>query len=87
MHKHPWKLVACLLLCAAVTGAARAQSPTPETMAAAHELVVTMRSADQFKALLPIIMKNLKPAIRGALTSSATSMPPCQASWTASTRA
>jgi len=63
MRKHSWKLVACLLLCAVVTGAARAQSPTPETMAAAHELVVTMRSADQFKALLPIIMKNLKPAI------------------------
>jgi hypothetical protein len=60
MLKHSWKLAACLLL---VTGAARAQSPAPETIAAARELVVTMRSADQFKALLPIIMKNLKPAI------------------------
>jgi hypothetical protein len=63
MRKHTWKLPACLLLCAVVTGAARAQAPAPETTAAARELVVTMRSADQFKALLPIIMKNLKPAI------------------------
>jgi uncharacterized protein len=42
---------------------APAQSPAPDAMAAARELVTTMQAADQFNALLPIIMKNLKPAI------------------------
>ena len=44
-------------------GAGAAQSPSTDALAAARELVVTMRTADQLKALLPIIMKQLKPAI------------------------
>ena len=32
-------------------------------MAAARELIVTMQMADQFKAIMPSIMKSLKPAI------------------------
>jgi hypothetical protein len=44
-------------------GTAFAQSPSPESVAAAKELIVTMRSAEQFKALLPVIMRGLKPAI------------------------
>jgi len=63
MRKHSWKPAACLLMCVVAAGPARSQSPAPDAMAAARELVVTMRSADQFKALLPIIIKNLKPAI------------------------
>ena len=43
--------------------AAFAQSPSPEALAAAKELIVTTRSAEQFKTLLPIIMNGLKPAI------------------------
>jgi hypothetical protein len=42
---------------------ARAQSPSPDALAAAKELVTTMNLAEQFKALMPMIMKNLKPAI------------------------
>ena len=32
-------------------------------MAAAHDLIVTMRAADYFKAIMPAIMHGLKPAI------------------------
>jgi uncharacterized protein len=40
-----------------------APAPPPDALAAARELVTTMHMVDQFKALLPMIMKNLKPAI------------------------
>jgi uncharacterized protein len=42
---------------------ARAQSPSPEALAAAKELVSTMNLVAQFKAMMPTIMKTLKPAI------------------------
>jgi hypothetical protein len=41
----------------------RAQSPVPDTEAAARELIITMKLDDQFKALMPGIMKIIKPAI------------------------
>jgi hypothetical protein len=48
-------------------GPAAAQSPppatTPDTLAAARELVAASRAADQLKTLLPLIMQQLKPAI------------------------
>lgn len=53
-------LFAAVLL---LTAPARAQSPSPESTAAARELVNTINLADQFKNLMPMIMKNLKPAI------------------------
>jgi len=56
-------LAVCLGLGLLAVGPASAQSPPADAMAAARELVVTMRSADQFKALMPIIIGNLKPAI------------------------
>jgi hypothetical protein len=54
-------IVACLLLLS--TPATRAQAPTPDAMAAARSLVNTMKLADQYKALLPAILLNLKPAL------------------------
>jgi hypothetical protein len=42
---------------------AQAQSSSPDSMAAAKELIDTIDLADQFKNLMPVIMKNLKPAI------------------------
>jgi len=45
---------------------ADAQAPAaspPETIAAARELIATMRLADQFKLMLPAIVQALKPAI------------------------
>ena len=53
-------LLAAILL---LTAPARAQSPSPESTAAAKELIDTINLAGQFKNLMPIIMKNLKPAI------------------------
>lgn len=45
------------------TAAARAQSSSPESTAAAKELIDTINLANQFKNLMPVIMQNLKPAI------------------------
>jgi len=42
---------------------ARAQSASPETLATAKELLSTMNLADQFKALMPAIMQNMKAAV------------------------
>ena len=53
-------LFAAVLL---LTAPARAQSPSPESTAAARELVNTMNLAEQFKTMMPMIMKNLKPAM------------------------
>jgi uncharacterized protein len=44
-------------------GLARAQAPSPEAVAAAKELVETMHLNDQYNAIMPTIMKNLKPMI------------------------
>ncbi len=52
-------LVLALLLIAPV----RAQSPDAGSEAAAKELVTIIKVGDQFKTLLPIIFKQLKPAI------------------------
>ena len=41
----------------------RAQSPVSDTEAAARELVTTMKLDEQFKTLMPVIMKTIKPAI------------------------
>jgi len=59
------RLAAAALLALALTcsGLANAQTVPPDAMAAARELVVTMRSAEQIKAILPTIMQQLKPAI------------------------
>jgi len=40
-----------------------APAPTPEALAVARELVTTIHLMDQFKALMPAIMKSMKPAI------------------------
>jgi len=52
-----------LAVCLFVSTPAASQTPSPEATAAARELVVAMRAAEQFKAVLPIIMQQLKPVI------------------------
>jgi hypothetical protein len=42
---------------------ALSQSPPPDALAAAKELVETMRAGDQLKTLFPMILQQLKPAI------------------------
>ena len=56
-------LAAYLAVFLLAAGPAFPQSPSPDAMAAARELVVTMQMADQFKAIMPTIVKGLKPAI------------------------
>ena len=63
MHNHPRTLAVCLAVCLLAVFPARAQSPSPYAMVAAHELIVTMRAADYFKAIMPTIVQGLKPAI------------------------
>ncbi len=45
-----------------VSGAA-AQAPSPEALAAARKLVVTMKIADQYRALLPQLLLKLRPVV------------------------
>jgi len=52
-------VVAALLLIAP----AHAQSANSDAEAAARELIDTMKLPDQFKAMLPMIIQHLKPAI------------------------
>jgi len=54
-------IIVSLLLLSLQT--APAQTPSPEAMAAARNLVTTMKLADQFRALLPAILVGLKPAL------------------------
>ncbi|MEW6641822.1 MAG: DUF2059 domain-containing protein [Pseudomonadota bacterium] len=47
-----------LLVCSA-----SAQAPSPEAMTAARKLVVTMKLADQYRALLPQLLLKLRPVL------------------------
>jgi hypothetical protein len=63
MRKHPWMPTVCLMVCLFAASPARAQTPSPDAMAAARELIVTMRAAEFFKTIMPALMQTLKPAI------------------------
>jgi hypothetical protein len=43
--------------------AASAETPSPEALAAARSLVITMKLPDQYKAQLPAILLGLKPVL------------------------
>ena len=43
--------------------AAPAQTPSPEALAMARSLISTMKLTDQYKALLPVILMSIKPAV------------------------
>jgi len=58
-----WMRAVCVAICLLAAGPAGAQSPSPDTLAAARELIVTMRAADYFKTIMPAIVQQLKPAI------------------------
>lgn len=49
-----------VLLCAAPV---RVEQPSPETLAAARDLVTTLKSAELLKSVLPTFMQSMKPAI------------------------
>ena len=44
-------------------GVAPAQTPSPEAMSAARSLVTTLKLSDQYKALFPVILLSIKPAL------------------------
>jgi uncharacterized protein len=54
-------LISSLLLC--LTLEASAETPSAEAMIAARSLVTTMGIADQYRALLPVILLGLKPVV------------------------
>ena len=84
MRKHSWMPTICLMVCLFAAGPARAQTPSPDAMAAAHELIVTMRAADFFKTIMPALMQSFKPAIvQTDRKSSAITMPSCRSCWKA----
>ncbi len=64
MAQHASLKIACVLaLALAWPGAAMAQPPAPEAMAAARELIAASDAAGQMKTLVPLIMRQMKPAI------------------------
>ncbi|MFT4119841.1 DUF2059 domain-containing protein [Bradyrhizobium sp.] len=46
-----------------LVSAASAQAPSPEAMAAARKLVVTLKIADQYRAVLPQLLLKLRPVV------------------------
>jgi hypothetical protein len=61
-----WMTAGLISLSLMGVGRADAQVPaasTPETIAAARELIATMRATDQLKLMLPAIVQAIKPAI------------------------
>jgi uncharacterized protein len=58
-------IILAFALMAGRPAAAQSQPPasSPETLAAAQELVAASHAAEQLKTLLPLIMQQLKPAI------------------------
>jgi hypothetical protein len=63
MSKAAFRIAALLAALLFSLMPARAQSPVSDTEAAARELITTMNLDDQFKALMPGIMRMIKPAI------------------------
>ena len=53
-----WLRAACVTICLLAAGPAGAQAPPPDALAAARELIVTMRAADYFKTIMPAIVQN-----------------------------
>jgi hypothetical protein len=61
VNTNAWLLAGWLAVTLMSVGPAPAQSP--DAVAAAKELMTTMKSVDQFKAIMPSLMNALKPAI------------------------
>src|SRR5580704_11692354 len=57
------KIFVLLIAGVLLSGPVRAQSADADSTAAARELVATIKLGDQFKAMLPMIFKSIKPAI------------------------
>lgn len=65
-HSMPRSFAAMLALLTSLVvslSSAHGQTPTTDTEAAARELVTTMKLTDQFMAVMPALIKTMKPAI------------------------
>jgi uncharacterized protein len=60
-------IAALIVVAFAAASPGRAQTPpatpSPEAIAAAHELMTVMKPAEQFKAIMPVLIQNMKQAI------------------------
>ena len=63
MAKRAWVVIALLAVSLSWPGKAFCQSPSPEALAAAKELMTSMHVADQIDQMLPLIMQQLKPLV------------------------
>jgi hypothetical protein len=63
MAKHAWKFVWLLAVSLSWPGAALPQTALPEARAAAKELIIASKAADQIKTIVPLVMQQMKPAI------------------------
>ena len=63
MRKSPWKMAVALALAVSWPGAALPQSPAPDAVAAAKELIIASKMAEQMNQMLPQIMQQLKPLV------------------------
>jgi hypothetical protein len=63
MSKTVFRFVGLLALLSFSLIPAQAQSPASDAEVAARELISTMKAGDQFRAMLPMILKSMKPAI------------------------
>lgn len=70
MSKAIVRFVGLLVLLSLSMIPVRAQLPASDAEVAARELINTMKTDDQFRAMLPMILKSMKPA-----TSNATMTP------------
>jgi uncharacterized protein len=63
MRRALFAIAGVLFVALAFSPPAASQAPAPDALAAARELVATMRLTDQVPQLMPIIMRALRPAI------------------------
>jgi hypothetical protein len=63
MAKHAWKFACLLAVSLSWPGAALPQSPSPDALATAKELIVVSKVSDQINSAVPLIMQQLKPII------------------------
>lgn len=57
------KIAGLLAITVFLSAPVQAQMPDPDSKAAARELITTIKLGEQFKAVLPMIFKTMKPAI------------------------
>jgi hypothetical protein len=63
MSKYTLRVMGLLVVTMFSLTPVQAQSPSPDTEAAARELVNTTKLTDRFKTLMPMLMQNMKAAI------------------------